>query len=186
MHIAEGVLSSEILIISDAIVLALVVYLFKKVEIENIGKISAFSALFFVASFIHIPIGPTSIHLILSGIIGAFLGIDAILAIFIALIFQGFLFGYGGITTLGINTIIVATPALLGYFIYTKQFSTKDFFVGAIPILVSVMLLALVLMINGEGFATISKLVFLANIPLVIIEGIITFFALKFLKKVKM
>lgn len=74
------------------------------------------SAMFFIASFIHIPIGPTSIHLILSGLIGAFLGFNAGLAIFAALLLQALLFGYGGITVLGVNLLMIASPAVLGFY----------------------------------------------------------------------
>lgn len=185
MHISEGILNTPILLTSSILIIGVVAYMTKRLDIENIGKVSAFSALFFVASFIHIPIGPTSIHLVLSGIIGAFLGFDAILAIFIALLFQGVFFGYGGITTLGINTIIISFPAVLGFYIYKKDFRLAGFFAGSIPIFISALLLSLTLLLNGEEFENVAKLAFLANIPLVVLEGIITFFAIKFLERVK-
>ncbi len=70
------------------------------------------AAAFFVASLIHVPIGPSNVHLILNGIVGLLLGWAAFPAILIALVLQAMLFQYGGISTLGVNTIIMALPAV--------------------------------------------------------------------------
>ncbi len=189
MHISEGVLQSEILISGAILGGGLLLYSIKKLDQDNIPKIAVLSAVFFLASFIHIPIGVTSIHLILSGLVGAFLGYEAVLAIFTALFLQGLLFGYGGLTTLGVNTFLMALPALFGHWIYSftckeKFVSLKWFLVGFVPILVSSSMLSLVLMINGEEFKAVASLSFVANLPAMIIEGIITLFALKFIQKV--
>jgi len=183
MHISEGILNTPIVVISSIITIIIVSYFVKILEVSSVGKTGSLSALFFVASFIHIPLGFTSIHLVLSGLIGALLGFEAILAIFIALLFQGLFFGYGGISTLGINTLIIAIPALLGYFIYNTDWRFKLFLVGSVPIVVSSLLLFIVLIINGDEFITSAKLIFLANIPLCVIEGIISYFTLKFLQR---
>ncbi|WP_035171471.1 cobalt transporter CbiM, partial [Campylobacter fetus] len=97
MHISEGVLKPEIIVPAAVIGGIWIAYLLYKLKFNDIPKIACMSAMFFIASFIHIPIGPTSIHLILSGLIGAFLGFNAGLAIFAALLLQALLFGYGGI-----------------------------------------------------------------------------------------
>lgn len=188
MHISEGVLNAKTLIISAPISAIFLLSCIKNVKYEQVPKIAALSAIFFLASFIHIPIGVTSVHLILSGLVGAFLGYNAFLAIFIALFLQGLLFGYGGLSTLGINSLIIGIPAFFGYWIY--KFSTKKqrsflwFFVGFVPILLSAILLSLVLALNSKEFYNTAYLAFLANIPIMFIEGIISFFALKFIKKV--
>ncbi len=71
--------------------------------------------LFFIASFIHIPLGPTQIHLVLIGIIGIVLGSSVFLAILIALLLQATLLGFGGLTSLGANLIIMALPSFIIY-----------------------------------------------------------------------
>ena len=73
MHISEGVLRPEILIGGAVLSTALVFYAFKTLKNEEIPKTAVLSALFFLASFIHIPLGPTSVHLVLGGIVGALL-----------------------------------------------------------------------------------------------------------------
>lgn len=189
MHISEGVLNTQILVTTSLISASLLAYSVKKTKYEDISKTASLSAIFFLASFIHVPIGVTSVHLILSGLVGAFLGFNAILAIFIALFFQGLLFGYGGITTLGANTFIMGISALFGYFIFSlhvkeKFKSIQWFLVGFLPILMGAFLLSLILALNGEEFYAIAYLAFISNLPIMIIEGIITLFALKFIQKV--
>ena len=68
---------------------------------------------FFVGSFVHVPIGLSSAHLILNGLLGAILGWAAFPAILTALLLQAVLFQFGGITVLGVNTFNVAGPAVL-------------------------------------------------------------------------
>ena len=88
MHISDGVLSLEVTVVSTTVATLFLIYSFKNLSNDKIALASAFSALFFVASFIHIPFGPTQIHLMLLGFIGVFLGSVAIFSISLALIFQ--------------------------------------------------------------------------------------------------
>ncbi|MDR1285840.1 MAG: cobalt transporter CbiM [Campylobacteraceae bacterium] len=193
MHISEGVLEPKILIAGAAISAVVTIYALKILKSDDIPKVSAFSALFFLASFIHIPIGITSVHLILNGIVGAVLGVRAFVAIFVALLLQGLLFGYGGITTLGINLFTLATPALIGYWLFKIRYKTvwqKQiiwFFIGFLPVIFGALLLSFILSLNGDGesFLTAAKIAFLAHIPVMFIEGIVTLLTLNFIEKVK-
>ena len=190
MHISEGVLRPEILIVGAVITLSITAYALKKLKNEEIPLVAVFSALFFLASFIHIPAGPVSIHLVLNGIIGAILGVRAFIAILIALLIQGLLFGYGGMSTLGINTLNLALPALLGWYVlslHVKSISLKKvqyFFVGFISVSLSAVFLSATLALNGESFLDAAKVALMAHIPVMFIEGIITMFALVFLERV--
>jgi len=190
MHISEGVLNPQILIGGTIVSTLIVTYALKKLKNEEIPLVAVFSALFFLASFIHIPVGPASVHLILNGIIGAILGIRAFIAIGIALLLQGLLFGYGGVSTLGINTFNLALPALIGFVIFSLHIENpmfkkiKFFFVGFLPIIVSALMLSLTLSFNGEALIPAAKVAFFANMPVMFIEGFITMFALLFLEKV--
>ncbi len=190
MHISEGVLRPEILIGGAIVTIAISAYALKKLKNEEIPLVAVFSALFFVGSFIHIPIGPASIHLVLNGIIGAILGVRAFIAIGIALLIQGLLFGYGGVSTLGINTFNMALPALLAYYIFSIQVKNqvlekiKYFCVGFIAVGLSALMLSLTLALNGDSLVEAAKISFLSNIPIMFIEGFITMFAILFLKKV--
>lgn len=189
MHISEGILSAPILIGGTFVSAGFVAWAIKSLKAEQTPLVAVFSALFFVASFIHIPIGPASLHLVLNGIVGAILGLRAFIAIAIALFLQGLLFGYGGISTLGINTFNIATPALIAgfilYFDIRHPFLQKiQFFsVGFVAVFLSALFLALTLAINDESLLSAAKISFFSNLPLMFVEGLITMFALVFLQK---
>lgn len=190
MHLSEGLLRPEILIGGAVLSGVCVLYAFKTLKDDEIPKTAVLSALFFLASFVHIPIGPTSVHLVLGGIVGALLGFRAFISIFIALLLQGLLFGFGGLTTLGINLFNLATPTLLAYALFqcstTKRW-LKDllwFLVGFVPLSVSAFLLSVTLAFNGDVFMDAAKLALVAHLPLMFIEGFMTLFALRFIEKV--
>ncbi len=115
MHISDGILSSDVVIATSIIGIGLLAYSLKNIKNSNIALVSAMSAIFFIASFIHIPLGPTQIHLVLIGIIGIVLGSSVFLAILIALLLQATLLGFGGLTSLGANLIIMALPSFIIY-----------------------------------------------------------------------
>lgn len=190
MHISEGILNPEILIGGAVISISITAYSLKKLKNEEIPLVAVFSALFFLGSFIHIPIGPTSVHLVLNGIIGAILGIRAFISIGIALLLQGLLFGYGGVSTLGVNTFNMAIPALLAYMIFHIHVENsvlkkiKYFLIGFLPVSLSALMLSLTLALNGEALIPAAKVAFISNMPVMFIEGFITMFTIAFLEKV--
>ena len=63
----------------------------------NLPKVAVVTSSFFVASLVHLPLGPTSVHLLLPGIVGALLGPAAFLSITIGLFLQSILFQFGGL-----------------------------------------------------------------------------------------
>lgn len=190
MHISEGILRPEILIAGAVISAPFVLYALKKLKNEEIPLVAVFSALFFLVSFIHVPIGPSSVHLVMGGIMGAVLGPRAYLAIFIGLLLQGLLFGYGGLGTLGVNSFNIAAPALIGGWLFALHAQNiyiqkiQYFSIGFLPIFLSASLLSLTLALNGEAFWSAAKIALIANTPLMFLEGFITLFALLFLQKV--
>lgn len=189
MHISEGVLSTEMLVGSAVLLTPFVVKAFHALSPETLPRIAVFSALFFLASFVHIPVGPASAHLLLSGILGALLGVRAFAAIFIGLFLQGLLFGYGGLTTLGVNTLIIAVPALIarGLFVLSWRFSQAKYLLwfccGALPVMASGMLFALVLVLDNVVFIGAATIVGTVHLPLMVVEGMVTLFTLRFLER---
>ena len=101
MHISEGVLSGPVLMSSAALAAVGTGIGLKKLDYDQIAKAGMLSAAFFVASLIHVPIGPSNAHLILNGLMGILLGWAAFPAILVALVLHGVFFQFGGITTLG-------------------------------------------------------------------------------------
>ena len=192
MHISEGVLSASVLLAGWAVTAPAVAAILWRVRQSEIQKIACFSALFFVASFVHLPVGVSSMHLMLSGLVGAFLGSRAILAIFVALFLQGVFFGFGGLSVLGVNTAVIGFPAVLGglFAAAAKAQELKVrtqkiylFLAGFVPIVCSMLLLDLVLFISGREFFAIATLISLEGAILAVLEGIITLFALSFIAK---
>lgn len=192
MHISEGVLSAPVLLAGWAVTVPAVAAILWRVRQSEIPRIACFSALFFVASFVHLPVGVSSMHLMLSGLVGAFLGSRAILAIFVALFLQGVFFGFGGLSVLGVNTAVIGFPAVLGGLFAAaakaqeRKVRTQKiylFLAGLVPIVCSMLLLDLVLFISGREFFAIATLISLEGAILAVLEGIITLFALSFIAK---
>ncbi|MBU0567956.1 cobalt transporter CbiM [bacterium] len=189
MHISDGVLSGGVWVGSYVATMALAGVSLHKMKPEDIPKVAITTSAFFVASLVHIPLGPTSVHLILNGLVGVILGPAAFLSILIGLIFQALLFAHGGITTIGANALMMGIPAILSWWLF-RIISKANLFVagfvaGASGILFGVLILALFLVTTGDEFIGVAKIAALAHLPVMIIEGIITGFTVTFLMKVK-
>ena len=74
MHIAEGVLSPAVLATGYALTAAGTALGLKKLDSDRLMTVAILAAVFFVGSLIHVPIGLTSAHLILNGLLGVLLG----------------------------------------------------------------------------------------------------------------
>ena len=192
MHISEGILSGPVLVSGAALTVAGTAVGLKQLDYERIAKAGILSAAFFVASLIHVPIGPASVHLILNGIVGLLLGWGAVPVILVALLLQAVLFQFGGITTLGVNTVIMALPAVICYYLF-RLFLWKSatvcivasFLCGFLSVFLGGIIVGIALMFTEENFFEVALLVILGNIPVMIIEGFITAFSIGFIKKVQ-
>jgi cobalt/nickel transport system permease protein len=120
MHISEGVLSAPVLISGAGLAAVGTGIGLKKLDFEKIAEAAMLSAVFFVASLVHVPIGPSNAHLILNGLLGLLLGWGVFPAILVALVLQAVFFQFGGITTLGVNTVIMALPAVFCFLIFGR------------------------------------------------------------------
>lgn len=192
MHISEGVLSGPVLISGAALAVVGTGIGLKKLDYDQIAKAGMLSAAFFVASLIHIPIGPANAHLILNGVAGLLLGWTAFPAILVALALQGAFFQFGGITTLGVNTIIMALPAVCCYLVFGRLVNKSPriaagaaFACGFLSVLLSGLLVGLSLIFTEANFLEVSGIIIAAHIPVMIIEGIITAICVTFLRKVR-
>jgi cobalt/nickel transport system permease protein len=193
MHISEGVLSGPVLISGAALAAAGTAIGLKKLNYDRIAQAGILSAAFFVAALIHVPIGPSSAHLILNGLVGLLLGWAAFPAILVALVLQAMLFQFGGITALGVNTIIMALPAVICYLVFSPFLHNKkgslvllaSFACGFLSVFLSAIILGLALIFTAENFLEVSAIVVAAHIPIMIIEGIITATCVAFIRKVQ-
>jgi cobalt/nickel transport system permease protein len=193
MHISEGILPSSLLIAGAGLSVALVGVGLRKLDIQKIPQTALLTSTFFIASLIHIPLGPASVHLILNGLVGIMLGWLAFPSIMVALFLQAVLFHFGGLTTLGINTFNMALPAVAVHYlfqplIYSKNQTISAFgaaFAGGIALTLSTLLVAGELAMAGEGLVPAAKLILVAHVPVIIVESLITALTVSFLRKVK-
>jgi cobalt/nickel transport system permease protein len=192
MHISEGYLSGPVLL-SGAALAALGTGLgLKKLDYDRIAQAGMLASAFFVASLVHVPIGPTNAHLIMNGVVGLLLGWSAFPVIAVALLLQGIFFQFGGITTLGINTVIMAAPAVVVYWLFGRLTGRRGwtgkgaaFAGGAGAVALSAVIMAAALLFTDENFMGVAGATLLLHLPVMAIEGVVTAFCVGFLSKVK-
>lgn len=192
MHISDGVLPTYATVGGYVVSAALTAWSARKTRGQDLPKLAVVTAAFFVASLIHVPLGPTSAHLLIPGLTGALLGPPAFLSIGLGLLLQSFLFQFGGLTALGANTLMMGLPAVICGWIFQrykgrtqKRQAIVGGMVGALGTAMAAIFLALLLVTGGEDFLGMAKLALLAHIPVIIIEGIVSAFTIGFLARVK-
>ena len=175
MHLSEGVLhSSTLLIGAVGAVLGLAIGL-KKMTGDKLALTALFSAAFFVASTIHIPVGIGSVHLILNGIAGLFL---------IALTLQALMFSFGGLAVLGVNLCIMALPAVvvrLSVFPWLKanvcrqRLIVSGILSGVIGVGGAALLASCVLAFDGSNqYHDLISLLLVSHLPVFVVDSLIS------------
>lgn len=193
MHIVDGALSNPVVIGGAVAAAGGIAVGLKSLDIDRIPTAGVLSASFFVASLIHVPIGPSSVHLILNGLAGLLLGWAAFPALFVGLLLQAVFFGFGGLTVLGVNAFNIAMPAVLAWVIFGRLIGRGSPVQGAIwgglggafAIAATTLFVAVSLALTGDEFLPAAKLVFFAHIPVMVIEAVLTGFAVLLARKVK-
>lgn len=182
MHIVDGALSNSVVVGGALLAAAGIAYGLRKMDLDRIPQIGMLSATFFIASLIHVPVGHSSLHLILNGLIGLALGWTAFPALFIALLLQAAFFGYGGVVVLGVNTVNIALPAVLMGLVFRQSLLTsppkKAAILGGFAAAGSIVLTALMvgasLALSGDAFIPAAKLALFSHIPILIVEALVT------------
>jgi cobalt/nickel transport system permease protein len=193
MHVSEGMLSGEVLAAGAALAAGGVGIGLRRMEYRKVPEVAMLASAFFVASLIHFPVGPGSIHLTLNGLLGLLLGWMAFPSVLIALALQAVVFQYGGLTTLGVNTVIVALPGVISYYalrIFVRKGAISvclaaGALAGAAGVALGMVLMTLALVGTGEEFLPIMKVLALAHVPALFIEAGVSAFVVMFLLKVK-
>jgi len=193
MHIVDGALSAPVLITGAALTAGGIALGLRQLDVERIPTAGVLSASFFVASLVHVPLGPSSVHLILNGLAGLILGWAAFPALFVALLLQTVFFGFGGLTVLGVNAFNIAFPAVLTGMIFAPLIAHAGRAVGlvwagiggAFSIAGTTLCVALSLGFSGEEFIPAAKLVFFAHLPVMAIEAFLTAAAICLVRQVK-
>ena len=184
MHIAEGVLGAPVLATGWGLTAAATFVGLRKLDHERIMTVAMLAAAFFVASLVNVPLGPASAHLVLNGLLGLVLGWACFPALLCGLLLQAIFFQFGGLTVLGVNTFNMAFPALLCG-LSLRPLLHKGGKARLIAVLFSGVLTALSLAFTDEGFFTAAKIILLAHLPVMAVEGAVTLFVVAFLAKVQ-
>lgn len=194
MHIAEGVLSPAVLAGGAVLALAGTALGLRKLEYDRLVAVGILSAAFFVASLIHVPVGLSSAHLVLNGLVGVLLGWAAFPSILVALLLQALLFQFGGITVLGVNVFTMGFAAVISWYVFRaicylcpgmKGVRVAAFMGGALGVALAAVLTALALAFTDEGFWLAARLLLLAHLPVMLVEGLVTMFTVTFIMRVR-
>jgi cobalt/nickel transport system permease protein len=118
MHIPDGFISIYVIIPTFIITIAFWALSIKKIKLteQQVPLMGLLTALFFAAMMMNYPIlGGTTAHLLGAAAIGLILGPFAgCISVTVILVLQAFLFGDGGLTTLGAN---VFNMGIIGVFV---------------------------------------------------------------------
>ena len=193
VHISDGVLSLDILTAGFVLSGLILLVTLRDVQAEEIPRISLITAALFVASLVHFPVGPTSVHLIMNGLAGMILGKRAFVSVFVALTLQAIFFQHGGISVIGVNSLNMGIPALLAWQVFEHRRGLEPprrevafgAVAGAVAVLGAVLMLSAELLALGEAFGEIAVFVLISHLPIVLIESAILGMMAGYLIKVK-
>jgi cobalt/nickel transport system permease protein len=198
VHIHEVVLAGStqgiiVLCVGAAATVAGTALGLRKMDYERVPRVAMLSAAFFVVSVVQIQLGPASVHLVLNGLVGLILGWAAFPALLIALLLQAVFFSEGGLIALGLNTLTMALPGVVCYYLFHRPVGWQNnalafsagLAAGALGVLLAGFLTAAALWVSGEAFRFFAGAVLAVNLALAVVEGLITGSAVMFLRKVR-
>jgi len=194
MHIVDGALTVPVLATGAVLAAGGVALGLKKLDYDQLPMVAVLSAAFFVASYIHLPVGFSSVHLILNGLIGIALGWAAFPALLVALILQAVFFGFGGFLVLGVNTFNIALPAVLVGLAFgplirraatPKRAAVWGGLGGALAVTLTTVMVAGSLALSGEAFWLAAKATLVAHVPVMVVEGFVTAAAVMLISRVR-
>ncbi len=155
-----------------------------KIKRDDISKVSLTGAAFFISSLIHFKFGPTSVHLTFIGLIGIVLGSKCVPAIVSGLLFQAVMFQHGGISTLGLNTLVFSVPALFSGWLFSftakklkKRRPVLTIFsglIGGLGVITAGIILILILLLSNTEYIGLAYTFSVFNLALAVTEGGVT------------
>ncbi len=192
-HIPDGLLSAPVLIGGGVGAAAAVAFAVHRLDDSQVPRVAILSAMFFVVSLVAIPVGPSSIHLLLSALMGLTIGAAAFPAVLIALLLQVLLFGVGGVTTLGVNTLDIALPGVVCGALFlplirrlsSRGAAVAGFLCAVLSVAGTAGGVVLALVLSSSEFVPSAPIVAASYLPLMLAEGLTTAFAVGFLKRVR-
>ncbi|MBY0588645.1 energy-coupling factor ABC transporter permease [bacterium] len=195
MHVGDAQLTGSVLAVGALGALVGVARSLLRIDERSIPRVALVSSAFFAISLWHLPlpIPGTSIHLVLLGLLGLMLGRDTFLAVGVVLFFQAFLLGHGGVTTIGVNTLAMSLPGpILARLCrplicsnLSRCIGLGGFLLGFGSVLFACLLISAAYLASQRAFLGYLPAYFLANLPLMLVEGWLTASATLFLSRVR-
>lgn len=187
-HIPDGVAAIPVLVAGAGLSLGGMALGLRQLTPERLPKAAMLSALFFVASLVHFPVGVSSVHLLMGGLAGILLGWAAFPAIAVGLVLQAALFGFGGVVVLGVNLANIALPAVLAGLL-GRRLLGRPALAGAVAaggaVAGTAGMVALSLALSGREFLVAGQALAVTYVPLMAVEAVATAAMVGLLAKVK-
>lgn len=187
-HIPDGVAAVPVLVAGAGLSLGGMALGLRRLTPERLPKAAMLSALFFVASLVHFPVGISSVHLLMGGLAGILLGWAAFPAIAVGLVLQAALFGFGGLVVLGVNLANIALPAVLAGLL-GRRLLGRPALAGAVAaggaVIGTAAMVALSLALSGREFLVAGQALAMTYVPLMAVEAVATAAMVGLLAKVK-
>lgn len=192
-HIPDGVLSLPVLVGGSVIAVGAVALGLKKIGDEDIPRTAILASGFFALSLFALPVGPSSIHLLLGGLMGLVLGTAIFPAVCVALLLQAVMFGFGGLTTLGVNIVNIALPgAMIGAIVapmIQRATPARAAVIAGVASALCVgltgLMVAACLALSSADYMLSARVMIATYLPLMLVEGFVGGFCISFVKRVK-
>jgi cobalt/nickel transport system permease protein len=154
MHIADGIIATEVLVAANGACIGALYLTGRGVDPEEIPRMGFVGASLFAVSLLNFPLAGTSVHPALLGLAGILLGRRVLPMLFVVLLFQALLFQHGGFLSVGLNTLNMAAGALLAGLVWRAPLpweGARAFLAGSLAILVPALLMGVEFLLSGYG-----------------------------------
>jgi cobalt/nickel transport system permease protein len=194
MHISDGVLPAQVWIPGAVAAGGIVAAALPRLDERSIPRVAVLTSAFFVGSSIHVPLGLTSVHLLLVGLLGIVLGPLSFIAVLVGLFFQASLLGHGGLTTLGVNTLTMGSGAAVAGLCFraahrhwpSRSAAPPAAFIASVAGVAAASAVYFgVMALGGSDLAKLAAVSLIPNLVLAVIEGFISASVVAFLLRVK-
>jgi cobalt/nickel transport system permease protein len=192
-HIQDGLLSAPVLIGGAILTLGACAFALRRASDADIVRAAVLGSVFFAGSLVAIPVGPSTVHAMFSALVGILLGWMAFPTVLAALLLQLVLFGFGGVTTLGINAFNIAMPGVVAGLILRGAITDARperaaWFAGAgaaAAALGTAGLVALSLSLSDSAYVPAARVLAITYVPLAAIEAVVCAGAVSYLRRAR-
>lgn len=198
MHLLDGTPIPGVLLVgADVAAVVCTAWTLPALGRASPARVAAATSVFFVASRLAFPIGPTSVHLSFLGLTGVLLGRAAWPAVLVGLFLQLALLGHGGWTTLGLNACNMGLGSLVAALVFhdgragdppAKGAGSAALRAGLAAFagsLAALLLYGAALLSAGDALRQVAWVCLVAHAPVVVIETLLTAQAAGYLERVQ-